>query len=92
MSNIPKAREILLEAVDDMPMPWRGCVEAALELMYREPPAKPPAPVEKRPMDAFLAERIRAYVARHPTEQLQDVATAFNVNIGRVSEALHWKR
>ena len=92
MSNIPKAREILLEAIDDMPMPWRACVEAALELMYREAPAKRRAPVEKQPMDAFLAERIRAYVARHPAEQLQDVAGLFNVNIGRVSEALHWKR
>jgi len=92
MSNIPKARELLFDAVATMPSPWREQVKGAMELMYRAPPAKPPAPAEKRPMDAFLAERIRAYVARHPTEHLQDVATAFNVNIGRVSEALHWKR
>lgn len=92
MSDIPKARELLWLALRTMPEPWNQQVLEALELMYREPPAKRPAPVKKRHMDAFLAERIRAYVARHPTEQLQDVATAFNVNIGRVSEALHWKR
>jgi hypothetical protein len=48
--------------------------------------------VEKRPVDAFLAERIRAYVARHPTEHLHEVAVLFGVNPGRVSEALHRKR
>jgi hypothetical protein len=92
MSNIPKARELLHDALATMPAPWHQQVVEALKLMYREPEVKQRAPVEKRPVDAFLAERIRAYVARHPTEQLQDVATAFNVNIGRVSEALHWKR
>jgi hypothetical protein len=92
MSNIPKARELLHDALATMPAPWHQQVAEALKLMCREAPAKRRAPVEKQPMDAFLAERIRAYVARHPAEQLQDVAGLFNVNIGRVSEALHRKR
>lgn len=38
------------------------------------------------------AAAIRAYCARHPDADLQDVAHRFGVNIGRVSEALHGRR
>ena len=92
MSDIPKARELLYDALATMPAPWHQQVVQALKLMYREPEVKQRAPVEKRPVDAFLAERIRAYVARHPTEHLHEVAVLFGVNPGRVSEALHRKR
>lgn len=92
MSNIPEARERLAQALPTMPSPWREQVEAALHLMHRRPPARPPAPARKASVDAELAEEIRRYVAAHPRVHLQDVAVRFGVNSGRVSEALHGDR
>lgn len=92
MSNIPEARERLAQALPTMPSPWREQVEAALHLMHRRPPAKPPAPARKRVVTAELAAEIRAYIAAHPRAHLQDVAVRFGTNIGRVSEALHGER
>jgi hypothetical protein len=92
VSKIPEARALLREALPTMPSPWREQVEAALGLMRRRAPAKRPAPARKRQVDAALAARIRAYVAAHPGEHLQDVAAVFGVNPGRVSEALHGDR
>lgn len=92
MSDIPEARRLLAEALPGLPSPWREQVAAALDLMHRRPPARQPAPARKRQVDAALAARIRAYVAAHPGEHLQDVAAVFGVNPGRVSEALHGDR
>lgn len=91
MSGIPRARELLIEALPHIPGPHKRMVAEALSLMYREPPAKPRARSTKTRMTAPLAKSIRAYVRANPSAHLQDVADLFNVNPGRVSEALHGK-
>ena len=45
-----------------------------------------------KPTTQGLADRIRHHAVRHPHAPLQEIAVAFGVNIGRVSEALSGKR
>lgn len=92
MSNIPAARQLLRDVLPTLPATAAGTVARALDLMTREPPAKPRAPARKRTVTPADAAAIRAYCARHPEADLQDVAQRFGVNIGRVSEVLHGRR
>lgn len=55
-------------------------------------PSGPRAPAISTPMTPELAQEIRDYVKAHPGLPQQSVAEAFNVNHGRVSEALKGKR
>lgn len=54
----------------------------------RRPPARRAMP-RALGMDDVLRERIRAYARQHPTMSLRKIGAQFNVDGGRVSEALH---
>jgi phenylacetate-coenzyme A ligase PaaK-like adenylate-forming protein len=55
---------------------------------YRNSPVKRAAN-RSAPLTPELAEEIRNYVAKRPSLHQRDVAQRFNVNPGRVSEALN---
>jgi len=95
MSNIPKARELLHDLADalqssDPPDPYdagRTLRTITNTLLTREKPTRK-APVKNREMTAKLAREIRAHAKGHPKASHQQIANVFNVNPGRVSEAL----
>lgn len=89
--SIPKARDLLVEVLPHIPGPHNKKIVEALSLMYRQPPARPRAPTTKTTMTPNLAKSIRAYARAYPRAHNQDIADLFNVNPGRVSEALHGK-
>jgi hypothetical protein len=64
--------------------------ELADELRRR--PTRSRAPVSSAPMTPELAQEIREYAETNPDLSHQAIAEKFNVNHGRVSEALHGKR
>lgn len=92
MSNIPAARQLLRDVLPTLPATAAGTVAQALELMTREPPAKPRAPARRRTVTPAEADRCRGDPGLVRVSPLQDVAEMFGVNIGRVSEALHGRR
>jgi hypothetical protein len=53
---------------------------------------KPRAKPRAKRVDAKLARLIRRYLKANPHKQILDAARLFNVNPGRVSEALHGDR
>jgi|SRR6478735_10451022 len=60
------------------------------ELVRR--PAKRRAPTTSTPFNAAMKARIVAYAAANPSASQTSIAAQFNVNPGRVSEALFGKR
>jgi hypothetical protein len=74
------------------------CPTEAVELLElvdelrRRPSAAPRARATSTPMTDELAQDIRDYAEDHPGMSHQDIAVEFNVNHGRVSEALSGKR
>lgn len=48
-------------------------------------------PKVAQPMTPEIAKAIRAYFVAYPKATQQEIATRFNVNIGRVNEALEGK-
>jgi hypothetical protein len=48
-------------------------------------------PKVDEPMTPEIAKAIRAYFAAYPNATQQEIASRFNVNIGRVNEALEGK-
>lgn len=48
-------------------------------------------PAAAQPMTPKIAEAIRAYYVAYPKATQQEIASTFNVNIGRVNEALEGK-
>ena len=90
MANIPKAREILTEALEfNMDDRVRQRIEAAMQEMYREFTGR--TSVKSVPMTPEMARLIKRYATRYPDDSHQQIATVFNVNPGRVSEALAGK-
>ena len=83
--TIPEVRDRLRQIAAEAKLP--ELVRLAEELK-RRPAIRRATPRSQHPRKAA----IRAYVALHSDEPLQDVATRFGVNIGRVSEALRGKR
>lgn len=70
-----------------------GCAELstlANELSRRRSPRR--AAVNSQPMTPELKDAIRAYHRAHPQAAQTDIARVFNVNPGRVSEALRGVR
>jgi hypothetical protein len=65
-------------------------IELADELKRRF--SGPRAPASSTPMTAELAEEIREFAAANPGMSHQAIAEVFNVNHGRVSEAIKGKR
>jgi hypothetical protein len=91
MSNIPEARERLLKIADEID--WlngklgdevRGIVR---DLMVR-PTAIRKARAQSTPMTDELRDELRSYARRNPTKTYASIAHHFDVNPGRVSEAL----
>lgn len=82
--TIPEIRARLHELADE-----HGIAELAelAEATRRRRPCRV-APVRSRPMTRARKAAIRAYAEAHPQEHLQEIADAFHVNPGRVSEAL----
>lgn len=78
--TIPEVRKRLTEITAEL--------SYLTEELKRRPTVRRAAPQSARPQTA----EILFYVAHHPDEPLQDVATRFGVNIGRISEALRGKR
>lgn len=68
---------------------------AELHELAEETRRRPPLRVARarsRSIDPMLRQAIVAYALAHPDAHAQDIAEAFNVNHGRVSEALIGKR
>lgn len=83
--TIPEIRGRLRELADE-----RGLEELhdLADETYRNSPVKRAAN-RSRPLTPKLADEIRRFVAKNPKLHQRDVAQRFNVNPGRVSEALN---
>jgi hypothetical protein len=74
------------------------CPDEANELLEladqlrRRPLAAPRAPATSTPMTDELAQDIRDFAEANPGMSHQEIAVEFNVNHGRVSEAISGKR
>jgi hypothetical protein len=91
MADIPKAREILTEALEySMDDEVRQRIEAAMQEMYRDFIGRKAKPTSRK-MTVELAGQIKSYAARNPKAGYKEIANAFSVNQGRVSEALAGK-
>jgi hypothetical protein len=83
-------REIAQEIEGDYPDQSGELFELADELRRRSP--GPRARVTSTPMRSELAQEIRGYADANPGMSHQAIAEQFNVNHGRVSEAINGKR
>ena len=93
MADVPRAREILNDTLTkNMSLEVREGIEQALKHMYRDYSLGRKAPVKSRVITEGLRQSIKQYAATHPALAMQDIANAFNVNIGRVSEILRNKK
>ena len=96
-SNIPKAREILDDLMENLealePHQVKHRISVALNHMTRSSPASR-ASVKSNPITDEILEKIRAL--GHESVDLdlsqQDIANAVGVNPGRVSEVLRGRR
>ena len=92
-SNIPRAREILIDLIKDLeegPMPQHEVIDEVLDalmLMTKEFKKKR-APRESTPASDELKKEIALHAKRNPSDSAMTIAKIFNVNIGRVSEAI----
>lgn len=76
-SNYPDEAAQLLDLADEL---------------KRRSPGTPRAPATSTPMTPELAEEIREFAEANPGMSHQDIGVVFNVNHGRVSEAINGKR
>ncbi|WP_202960968.1 hypothetical protein [Sphingobium sp. HDIP04] len=83
--NIPEIRNRLREIADETGFEE---LHSLADELYRNSPVGRAAN-SSATLTPELAEEIRKYVAEHPTLHQRDVAQEFNVNPGRVSEALN---
>lgn len=83
--RIPEVREELKRLADEHGIPR---LRELAEELYRRPAAKRALP-RARMMTDELRQRIREYVATHPTMSNRDVGRHFGVDGGRVSEAVN---
>jgi hypothetical protein len=91
MSNhmsIPDARDELRRLAKKHNLPE---IAEVADAMYRRSATRRAGTRSPR-VTAEMAEEIRQYAAAHPDAHQQDIANHFNVNVGRVSEALHGDR
>lgn len=83
--SIPEIRVRLLEIANEEDLPeLRGLVDE----MYRRSPNRR-APVQSDKITPSLAAQIRTYYSANPLMSFQTIADHFNVNPGRVSEAVN---
>ena len=91
MANIPRAREILTEALEyNMDDEVRQRIEEAMQEMYRDFIGRKARPTSRK-MTEQLVQQIKSYAKRHPKVGYKEIANAFSVNQGRVSEVLAGK-
>lgn len=88
MSTIPELREELRVLSHRLGVP--RLAEIAAELKRR--PAQAAGRVTSTPMTPALRAQIRAYALANPALTQVEVARVFNVNPGRVSEAVSGRR
>jgi hypothetical protein len=86
--RIPEVRARLVELADETGNDELRDLAAHL---YRRPAVRRAMP-RSRPMTPELEAEIRSYADRHPRATLAQIASAWDVNPGRVSEALGGKR
>jgi len=85
--SIPEARDQIREIAQKFDIPELNDIA---DQMYRRGGIRR-ARVKSILMTPDVAERIRLFAADHPEMHLQEIANHFEVNIGRVSEALNRK-
>jgi len=93
--TIPEIRARLFEIADlvanDLAQPAAVIAEEIRQLAYqtiRRPPTRKPARVKHPPLTEKEKLAIRKMAWENPALHLDDIAKAFNVNPGRISEAL----
>lgn len=87
--RIPEIRDRLRELASELSCPELNLLASELSRRpVRRRAAPSSAPMTKEMRDAIRAY-IRAYHVAHPDRPQADVARVFNVNPGRVSEALN---
>ena len=96
MSDVPAARQILLDAkAKALAMGYRGLardIETALRKLYRRARVAPVAPRQSKPVTPEIAAAMRAIKRRNPKASQREIADRFGCCEGRVSEALHGDR
>jgi len=95
--TIPEIRRRLHELADELAAGMRGGREMSAELRRlaeatRRRPAPRVAPIKSHPATAQTSEEIRKLAKFLPNASQAEIAHEFNVNPGRVSEALRGKR
>lgn len=90
MATIPDVRERIKDLAARHPQLSGELLDIERELHRR--PVRERAEPRSEPMTSELRIAMRRYRKTHPDMPLQAIADAFNVNIGRVSEALRGKR
>lgn len=83
MTDIPRARKLLREVM--------SLLSEAHSLMIRPSPVRR-AKRQAVPCTPAVARKIRAYAGRNPKMPLKRIAAKFNVDGGRVSEAIRGLR
>jgi uncharacterized protein Smg (DUF494 family) len=83
VTKIPRARELLEQALDQLSVA-RASIEEALSLMTRITTRK--ASRKSQRMTPELANRIRVYANNHKAMSYRAIGNVFNVDGGRVSE------
>lgn len=88
MSNIPKARQLLAEVLDEgcLPLFSRLKIEDALSMMDRKK-SKHRRAKRRDPFTAAEAQEVR-HLHRITDMSQADLAARFGVNQGRISEAI----
>jgi DNA-binding CsgD family transcriptional regulator len=91
MSNIPMARFYLQAALllhKDIPPETQDSIRRALAHMERRPPARR-APNQSQPLTPALKKVLKRVAEQHADMTIADIAANFDVNPGRVSEAIN---
>lgn len=91
MSDIKKARELLRHLSEMIPAAKPYIDREIMPLLYREPYVRRAEP-SSRKVTSQVAKQIRAYAAENPEASMQEIAVEFETQLGRVSEALNYKR
>ena len=86
--TIPQIRNRLREIADQNGIPE---IHDLVDEMYRRAPARR-APVTSQRFTPALAAEIRREAREHPEMSEQELGNRFEVNPGRISDALHHKK
>lgn len=91
MRTIPQLREELTDIAirlrAEQQGPLADAIDEIVQNMHRRKSVRR-APAKQRALTEELRERIRTYAALNPSRTYMEIAGEFNVNSGRVSEAV----